>query len=299
MSFLPKRKSSGQALLLVLLSMAVILVVVLSILSRSILDVAITTGEEDALRAFSAAEAGIERALIIGLDIGSTQIGDAEFSANVTGFASGTTDFVYPTDLVSGESVVLWFVAHDADGNFDCSVSTPCFTGDTIKLCWGKEGTSGSSTTTPAVEMNVVYTEVPGDYSTAKIVRITIDPYDARRASNNFSARDAGTCTVGGNTLAFQKTVDLAALGIPAGVLSSENGLQYARINMFYNTTQAHKIGVDANFPGNSTLPAQGLKVSSTGTAGTANRKIEVFQGFGEIPPILDAAIFSTGGFVK
>ena len=62
MNFLSKRlqNQSGQALLLVLLSMAVILTVVLSILSRSILDVAVTTGEEEALRAFSAAEAGMQ-----------------------------------------------------------------------------------------------------------------------------------------------------------------------------------------------------------------------------------------------
>ena len=54
---LPKIES-GQALLLVLLGMAVVLTIVLSILSRSVTDIAVTSREEEALRAFSAAEAG-------------------------------------------------------------------------------------------------------------------------------------------------------------------------------------------------------------------------------------------------
>ena len=58
MKILPRQTQSGQALLVILLSMAVILTLVLSVASSSITDVTVTTFEEDALRAFSAAEAG-------------------------------------------------------------------------------------------------------------------------------------------------------------------------------------------------------------------------------------------------
>jgi Tfp pilus assembly protein PilX len=51
-------------LLIVLLAITVILTVVLSVTSRSVTDVTVTTYEEDALRAFSAAEAGVETALL-------------------------------------------------------------------------------------------------------------------------------------------------------------------------------------------------------------------------------------------
>jgi len=54
---------SGQAVLLVVLTLAVVLTLVLSVISRTITDVKITTVEGDSLRAFSAAEAGIERHL--------------------------------------------------------------------------------------------------------------------------------------------------------------------------------------------------------------------------------------------
>ena len=65
MKILP-RNQHGQALLIVLLTLAVTLTVVLSVVSRSVTDITVSTYEEDALRAFSAAEAGIEEALLKG-----------------------------------------------------------------------------------------------------------------------------------------------------------------------------------------------------------------------------------------
>ncbi len=293
------QNQSGQALLLVLLSMAVILTVVLSILSRSILDVAVTTGEEEALRAFSAAEAGIERALIVGTDIGKTLIGDAEFRATVSGFASGLKEFVHPISIYSGESIVAWFVAHDDNRDFICSLEKPCFTGDTLKVCWGKDGTGASDATTPAIEVIIVYAETPGDYSTVKVARVAVDPNTGRGLPVNFEDTDPGGCTIGGQNLPFQKTIDLFSLGIPAATYSTQNGLQYARIKTFYNTSVAHPIGIDVNFAGNSVMPSQGLEIESSGSAGDANRKISVFQSYGEPPSVFDSAVFSTGGIVK
>lgn len=290
---------TGQALLLVLLSMAVVLTVVLSILSRSITDISVTSQEEDALRAFSAAEAGIERALIIGSDIGTTQLGDAEFSASVTSFASGDKNFSYPVNVYSGDSITTWFVGHDDDGDLICSAEKPCFTGDTLKVCWGKQGTSPSDSATPAIELTLFYTETPGNYSTAKIARAAYDPNSSRIGSNNFASPDSGTCTIGSDSFEFFKTVDLTSLGIPAGVLSSENGLQFARVRMFYNSAISHPVGVDVDFAGNSLLPAQGLNIEASGTSGTANRKIQVFRSFGEPPPVFDSVVFAPGGIVK
>lgn len=301
MKSLPKRlhDEAGQALLLVLLSMAVVLTVVLSILSRSIFDVNVTTGEEEALRAFSAAEAGIERALIIGSDTGTVPIGNAEFSATVSDFAAGLKEFVHPVKLTSGESNVLWFVSHDSDGDYVCDISHPCFSGDTINVCWGEQGTGDSEAFTPAIEVIIIYAQTPGDYTDVRIARGAYDPNAARRSSNSFDAPDAGTCTLGSKTLAFQKQIDLSSLGIPAGSYSNANGLQYLRIKMLYNTSTPHSVGIDVDYPGNGVLPAQGLQIESTGIAGDSNRKINVFQGFGEPPSIFDATIYSTGGIVK
>lgn len=293
------KRNAGQALLLVLLSMAVVLTIVLSIVSRSITDISVSTREEEALRAFSAAEAGIEQSLVVGTSVGQTQIGDASFATNVTSAASGGKEFSYPIELSSGESVVTWFVAHDASGNLVCNAGNPCFTGSTVKFCWGKAGTSSNSTTTPAIEASIFYTTVPGDYSTARIARETADPNGARRATNSFSSADAGTCQVEGTTYQFQKTINFPPIGILPAVYNSQNGLQYAVVRMFYNTDVSHLVGTSVNFPGTSNLPPQGLKLESLGTSGEATRKIEVFQGYGEVPPLFGGVLFSTSGITK
>lgn len=149
-----KKLQKGQALLIVLLSMSVVLVVVLSILARSITDVSVSSQDEDSLRAFSAAEAGVEQALIIGSSIGSTEIGNASYNVGVSAVAEGEKEFNYPSFLFSGESITIWFVVHDENNGFICSEEKPCFTGNTIKICWGKEGSALDSGQTPALELD-------------------------------------------------------------------------------------------------------------------------------------------------
>lgn len=284
----------GQALLLVLLSMAVILTISLSILSRSVTDVAVTSNEEGALRAFSAAEAGVEKALLIGSSIGETQLGDARYTADVTNYGEGQQSFNYPVSILSGESIVAWFVAHDTDGNLVCNATTPCFTGNTMKVCWG----TGAGD--PAVEVSVFYAETPGDYSTMKVARMAIDPNTSRQATNSFSAPDAGSCTIDSKNYSYQKTINLDTdLGIPSASYSIQNGLQFARVRMLYNTTTSQPIGFDFNFAGNSTVPSQGIDIASTGQAADSNRKVNVFQSYGQAPPIFDGSIFSLGGLTK
>lgn len=296
---------SGQALLLVLLSMAVILTVVLSIVARTTTDITITSREEEALRAFSAAEAGIEKALFIGTSV-SGPIGNANFNAQVTGTGTSVKEFSFPIGLVSGDSLVTWFINHDSNNNLACSAQYPCFTGTQLKVCWGTSGTSASAATTPALEVSVFYTTTPADFSTARIARYTVDPYNQRAITgvggappNNFASPDAGTCQVGSDSFAFQKTLNFSTMGIPLSAYGSQNGLQYARIRMLYNTDVEHPVGVSANFAGDSLLPPQGLTIVSTGTAGSSNRKVQVFQGYAEAPSVFDAAVFSPPALTK
>jgi len=302
MNNLPKREkrdfSSGQALLLVLLSMAVVLTIVLSILSRSVTDVAISSREEEALRAFSAAEAGIEKAIIIGTSLGETEIGNATFTTNVSSFAEGSQEFANPVGLLAGEVNTVWFMAHNQDGNLSCSAEKPCFTGRNVKVCWGKEGTAGGTATTPALEVSVFYAD-PAGSSNYKIAREVLDPNSTRTSTNNFSAPDSGTCTISGENYAFQKTIDLSTLGIPAASYSTQGGLQFAHLRMFYNTDMTHPIGISVALAGNTLLPAQGVAIESSGKSGEANRRISVFQSFGEIPEIFNGAVFSLGGLTK
>lgn len=285
---------SGQALLLVLLSMSVVLTIVLSILARSTLDIGVSTGSEQSVRAFSAAEAGIEQALVIGSKSGN--IGDATFNANVTDFSSGVSEFILPSSLYSGESATVWFVSHDkTTGNLSCTgVDNPCFTGSKIQVCWGKGGTSD----TPAIEVSIVYLTFPGVYTTAQIARVVADPNATRRSLNSFSEPDPGNCGVTG--FAFNKIIDFGNGGLkllPASIYTQPNGLQLARISLLYNDVTAHPVAIKVISGG--FLPAQGVVINSSGVSGASTRRVEVIRGFKELPGIFENVVISYGGITK
>lgn len=298
-----KRFESGQAIVLVLLSLSVVLTIVMFVLSRSVTDIAVSTEQGDSIRAFSAAEAGVENALITGAgSSGSVQIGDASYKVDVVNFSEGSYSFNYPVPMLSGDTMTNWFVAHDADGNIVCGAGLPCFTGNTLKVCWGNSGTPANGSSTPAVEISVYYEATPGVLSTIRVARATVDPNVTRSGSNYFGLADAGGCQINGVNYAFQKTITMSGLGIPAESYNTQNGLIFAKIRMLYNTNTGHIIGTNVDFPGNSTLPSQGLNIVSTGTAGTegssSNRKVSVFRGWPEFP-LSGLAIFYPYGISK
>lgn len=290
------RNSSGQALLLVLLSMAVVLVVVLSILSKSITDIAVTSREEEAQRAFSAAEAGIERILIsaTGAGIAGT-VGNASFNATVTSYGQGGHTIILPSSLASGDSATIWFVDHAPDGTLICTGAT-CFTGSPMKVCWGETGTANNTANTPAIETTVFYANTPGNYATVRVARDATDPNTPRQSSNSFAAPDPGTCTIDSQVFPFQKTIAFNSLGIPASVYNQQNGLLFVRLRLIYNSDKAHPVGLDV---GTGTLPAQGSKVESIGTSGESTRKVVVYRSFPDLPSIFDSAILAPGGLTK
>jgi len=282
---LKSKYQKGQAVLVVLLSLSVVLVIVLFIMSRSVTDLSLSSKEEDSLRAFSAAEAGVERALVVGNSSGT--IDSANFSANVTAFAEGATEVIYPLSLKSGENATFWFSRVG---------ETTSYTGSQIKYCWGDIGTEASNSLTPALEITIYYTTTPNDLTTIRVVRATLDPNSTRRSSNYFGVAQDQTCTIGSDQFEFQATLNLASLGITG--YATPNVLQYSTAKILYNTTINHRIGIDVNGTG-STLPSQGEKIVSDGSFGEANRKVEVYGLHPEVPPIFANVIFNSSGIIK
>lgn len=282
-----KTLESGQALVLVLLSLAVVLTLVLFILSRTVTDIAVSTSSEEAVRAFSAAEAGVEQALVVGA--GSAQdIGNAKYTSQVTGFAENTTAFNYPTELNSGDSLTVWFVSHDTNGNLKCDSTHRCFTGPRMQVCWGTPGSLSSGGTIPAVEVSIFYDQTAGQPASIQIGRAAFDPDATRRGSNSFADPGGSGCTIGGVSYLYGKTFNFSDLGVTS--FNSVNGLQFARIRMLYNNGP-QTVGITV--PGGLNLPSQGQSIVSTGTAGDSNRKLNVFQGWPEVPGIFDYTIYS------
>lgn len=284
-----RKGESGQALVLVLLSLSVVLTLILFILSRSVTDIATSGRQEESVRAFSAAEAGVERSLVIGGNYSGSFDNNASYTTTVTDFALGGYDLIFPSAITYGDTVTVWFTSHDANGNLACG-ALPCYHGTSMKVCWGNLGTPANSSTTPAIEVSVYYESTPGDMSTLKIGRAAVDPNVGR--GNSFSAPNVGTCQIGGQTYQFQKVITFASLGIPAASFNNVNGLQLAKIRMLYNTDTSQVLGVNVN---TTILPSQGKQIDSRGVAGDSNRRILVYQGWGESPFAANSIISPVG----
>lgn len=285
---------SGQALLIVLLAMSVVMTVVLSVVSRSITDISVTTYEEESQRAFDAAEAGIEETLISGLaPADEINIGDASFKVKQDYPTPVDDQFKYPPDLFSGESATFWFVSQDDLGNLTCD-GKPCFDGGAIKnIGWGKSG----SPETPAVEISIFYDDtltaaftIPNDLSNVKILRYALDPLEPARG-NNFDP-SKGSCKIAGHKFPYSTgNINLVpVLGDPCA--KNPGCILMVKVRMFYNSSDPQPVAINSN------LPSQGKSIKSTGMAGESTRKIEVFQSYPETPFVFDAAVFSPGGLV-
>jgi hypothetical protein len=312
MKILPKpafKNSSGQAVLLVLLGMAVVLTLVLSVVSRSVTDISITTRDEDSARAFSAAEAGIENLIIGGPWEGSLETG-ISYNAGVSSYGK-SQNFFNLGDIekyYSGETATVWFVSHDADDNskLTCGPEDPCFSGNNLKVCWGNQGSTVADLEeqTPAIEVSLYYDSKVGqpasvvgstkDYSGVRVSRSAFDPNSSRSgASNDFSAT-SGTCTLDDKTYPFSADLDLTSPDrkLTENCATTQGCLLFARIKFLYNSQTAHELGVEVS---GGTLPSQGELLSSLGSSGDASRRIDAINLYKSPLDIFESGVFSAG----
>lgn len=288
----------GQALLIVLLAMAVILTVVLSITSRSVVDITTTSYQEDALRAFSAAEAGVEEVLLKQ----SAATGTLDPSANVTYNAqlSNPTvgnNYIYPSLLASGEIATFWFVKHDNTTNALTCAGGGCTRANQLEVCFGNNEA-------PAVEVSVYYDPSfssfanPNNFANLKMARLALDSYNPRTTTNNFTYTSATNCSFGGST--FNHTTGNINLGSLITLCNPNNNpscLIMAKVRILYNVA-SQPVGISVN--GNQqNLPAQGFQVNSSGTSGESVRKLNIVRGYPELPSAFDTAVFSRNSLTK
>jgi len=311
---IPKNQN-GQALLIVLLTMTVVLTIVLSVVSRSVTDISITTYGEDAQRAFDAAEAGIERVLLTGSNQ-SDSLGDAEYDAGLSFPLPSSNQVVYPTDILAGESATFWFVAHDANGDLYCGGGDCLRSNQILQICWGEPGTLLNDLT-PAVEISLFYDvslgvdDSPNNFSGVKIARLAYDPYSGRPGENNFRVTSA-VCSGGieGKNFAFSTGQINLNNSTPPNVNldcppTLPGCLIMAKVRLLYNHNSGtgvsipHPVGIQMNPTGGTHLPSQGTQIDSVGSSGGSTRKVNVFQGYPEPPFVFESAIFGQGGLSK
>lgn len=262
---LPRQKSSeeGQVVLIVLLVMSVILVVGLSIASRSVTDIKISQQSQEASRALWVAQAGLEEAMKSNRSIASSEekkLSGVDYSVTKTGIGGGK-EFVFPGNFEPDEPATLWLEGY----------------GGNLTFFWGKEGTLNN--TTPALEATLVYKNAGGNFQTKRYV---YDPFSGRSPSTNFDGHvNTANCSTGEVNFAFCSN----PVPLPGSITP-----YFVRLKLLFNDT-AQPIGVQ----GNAALPQQGncFESSATVPESGVSRKLRQCQLYGTTPPIFDNVLFS------
>lgn len=290
-------KQKGQVILILVLIMTVALAIGISVIQRSLSDISTSSKVEQSSRAFSAAEAGIERVLQGGLPNISFSENGAEATVNDKRFIpcipGSTVDcsagqqgpLEYPP-LAKEETAHVWLSDFTAVNNPPPPFYDPPT--NTLDVYWGSPGALDIA----ALELTVIYYD--GDqYLNQK------NYYDqiSRTPANNFTfvSPSTGSCagnfTLGSSGVIYQCKQVLT--------LPSAGDLMILRARLLYNTTSqpfaVQAVGTCAT----CYLPPQARNITSTGIAGQTQRKINLFQVNNVVAPYFDYAIFSAGSIDK
>lgn len=258
----------GQVLIISLLVLVVALTVGLSVAVRTITTTRMTAAEDTSQRAFSAAEAGLERALTAGVDFTGVPL------SNNSSYSTTTVEL--PTnDLLVDNGA---FIAKDDPVDVWLS-DYPAYTnpwGGNLTIFWGSGsdncvGTPEANNTMAAIEVILIR----GSGAAPTIDHFAYDPCSPRANSNNFV--DVSTSV--GDSFGGKTFTHRAIIPVPAA-----SGLM-ARIIPLYAGTY---IGVR----GSAALPSQGKVITSIGCSGGTGadcsggtkRKIVSFRGYPKAP---------------
>lgn len=307
----------GQIVLILILIMSVALTIGLAIVQKSLVDVSTSSKVEQSSRAFSAAEAGVEKAL---KESDTTNHSTVNFSGNnsqVKGIVD--TGLIPPVPepghrqtplemppLAKEEVTQVWL----ADFNSYSNPPSLFYTQNTLNVYWGN---SPSDKDPVAIEITLIY----HDGTKYEYMKWYLDQVK-RNPSNGFEvvANCQGNQTPPDGGLATYQC--LKTIGGSSGSCTSEQRRVpnnncplppspiLLRARLLYNTTsQPFALQSAVTCPLSAptcipfSIPPQGRIVVSTGASGETERRVKVFQLEKVLPPYFDYAIFSAGEITK
>lgn len=274
-----RHQNSGQAVLLLVLITVVGLTIGLSLVSRTVSDIRISSQIEQSGRAFSAAEAGIETALrsnIVAGPTGTVQLPGASALYSVQSQGGGTD--IYTTVLTeSGLTQTIWLVDHNEDGTLNESgyYFPPA---SSMEICWGSQ---------PNVEPAIVVTIYYKDGANYSYAKKAFDPKARGNGFINTVDISGGYCM--GN-YQFRKLIVPSQDSDPS---SEDFNISPTAIPLMLRLTPVYAPSTLALVPSDN-LPVQGKVISSVGqTSSGIVRKIQVTQGYSVLPQLLDFTLFT------
>lgn len=257
--------SSGQVLLIVVVTMIVALTAGLTIASRTITNLKLSKQNEESQKAFQAASAGIEKFLNAATGSeGSGELDEASFQTTVLTQDSDEYLLNNGAAIDQDRGMDIWLSTHpdfsnQFDGTFTLHFGSAI--GNDTQDC---AVTSGRNVM-PALEIVIL----TGTVTNPSVAKYVYDPCDARRAANNFNAGTSTSVNIGGINLSNG-----------TGAISVTNGL-IARVIPLYNSAV---IGINWAPSGGLPIPIQGKLLESTGKSGETQRRIVYFESLPQIP---------------
>lgn len=289
------RLQAGQAIIVVLLIIVVALTIGLSVTMRSVKDIKMSTRTEESQRAFSAAEAGLEAALLSGGNVNTTSLGsggDLDYTATVSEVGGGSS-YVFPDKIERDDTQQIWFVSHNpttSELELICPTGgRPCYSGNSIDIYWGDDATDN-----PAIEASLIYVDNPSN-PTYKIKKFAYDSNTGRATQNSFT--DCSTSCSGGS-IGSKTFLHITILNF--SLIGSEKPIALRLRYMYNNNPQILGVKVSGG-----TLAYQGQEYKSMGTARvsgsveTETRTISFIKSYPTLPGIFDFALFSNSSLSK
>ncbi|MFC1790542.1 hypothetical protein ACFLZP_03605 [Patescibacteria group bacterium] len=283
-------KPQGISTVLVLGVIAILVTIVVPLASRSVIDVRINKQQEEQVRAFSAAEVGLEKALI-GEDL-EGDIGDIHYQVTESSTKSGAGEvFVYPKLVKKNQPVTVWLLEHlgvafDPEADFDLSGNH--YQENQVNLYWGQPGTVEDNDETPALEVTLFYQDLSNNF---KVERSFIDPNISRASTSGFdSVVQVGDVELFGSEFRFQKNG--LALNCDLGRTC------YAmRLRLLYSQSD-HPLAIEGV---GASLPRQGVCKQSLATVTTSGitSRLQRCVFYKDFPGIFDFSLYSQTNLEK
>lgn len=176
------KSEKGQTILVMLLLVAVILTIGLSVVSRSVTDVRISSQTQESARAFWVAQAGLEKAIRTGAGESNIPVGDVRYTVTKSILGEGLT-FDFPDKIEAQQIVNVWLVNHDTDGQI---LLGERYAGTNLILYWGDPDdiSLADQNLKPAIEATLIYQNSSDKFYSHKYA---FDPFSGRSVQTNFS----------------------------------------------------------------------------------------------------------------
>ena len=272
---------SGQALVAVLMALSILVTVGLSVASRSVTEVGITTSQEESAKALEAAEAGLEKA------VGGTMTGG---QGSLSG--SGAVYVVTPAPTPPPGGFKEYIVPFTPMEGETASVDMKGYTKPTtykrrIRFCWGVN----SSNPPVALEVVLYYYHGPNRLSLGRRI---YNPGNAVSGLNS-SVVDSfdhqlSKCPVNFKYTYEEDYSEFMRLPYPAN--ADDDKLSYFRIRL-YGVQYGKPESVAVAAGNGARFSTQYTEFVSVGSAGSATQKIRGVNMNYDVPSIFDAAVFS------